>query len=349
MSAILHSKPDLTPDDFASVERQLQTGRVGEGSGTIELEQQFRKAIDVRSAFATGSGSQALLLALRAADVQPGDEVIMPAYVCAEVLAVTLHLAARPVIVDVAEDYLLDVEATSKAISPQTKALILPYTLGIFRDPTPFAELGVTVIEDCAQFVDPTPYRVSRILGQLAVYSFEGTKIMTSGEGGMVVTDDAVMSEHLAEMKRFGGSNFKLNLFPLSDLQASLASSQLARLSQILARRMEIAQTYFAALADLPNVQLPSEFRERSLFFRFPIQLKNMAEARVDRLMDEFGRRGVIVRRPVTPLLNSFVPPFAPTPTAIRLQAETISIPLYPALRDAEVDQVIDVTRHVLR
>lgn len=348
MKSITHSRPDLAASDRSAVIRQLESALVAEGQRTAELEAQFAESIGVRWAIATGSGSQALKLALQAAGVAPGDEVIMPVYLCAEVLAVTLHLDARPVIVDVAEDYLMSLEAASEAISPRTKALILPYTFGTYRDPQPFANLGVTVIEDCAQFIDPAPYRVSRVLGEAAIFSFEGSKVMTAGEGGMIATDDPETARRLREMKRFGSSGFKLNLYPLSDLQASLAISQLTRLPQMLDRRIQIGKRYFAALSELARIRLPHDIRDRSLFFRLPIRVENASEAEVDDSIEAFEERGVTVRRPVTPLLDRFATPIRPTPTATRLYRETISLPLYPALSDQEVDRIIDIAHQVL-
>lgn len=348
MQPIPHSRPDISAADIAAVQRQLETGMVAEGDRAAELESRFARAVGLSHAVATGSGCQALLLALRAADVGPGDAVIMPNYVCGEVLGVVASLGARPAIVDVEEDYLLSIDATRRALDASTKAIVLPYTLGIYRDPRAFAELGPRLIEDCAQFIDPLPRRMPPPLGELVVYSLEGSKVMAAGEGGLVATDNDEIAAKLRTMKQVEGSPFKLNLFPMSDLHAALALAQLDRLPQLLARRRHLADRYFGALGDLAGIELPEPYRDRSMFFRFPVRLKPGGPRTIDTVIEAFRARGITVRRPVTPMLESMVAPSEPTPVAARLHAETISLPLFPALSDDDAAYIAEMTRVVL-
>lgn len=333
-------------DDIAALTDQARSCMVAEGEATAAFEGAFAEALNVPHAVATGTGSQALLLALTALEVGNGDSVILPDYTCAEVLAVVRHAGALPIIVDIEDDYLLSVEAVAAAVTDSVKAIVLPYTMGIFRNASTLHEIGIPIIEDCAQFIDPFPHRINAIAGDMAIFSFEGTKLITAGEGGMIVTRHAEMADRIRCQKRFSDTNFKLNLFPLSDLQAALASRQLMRLAEMLARRAEIAGRYKAAFDAHPGVIVPEALAGRSLFFRYPLRLASAGT--VDDAIAEFARRGIVVRRPVTPLLSAFQETRHPTPRANDLHARTLSLPIYPALTDGDVDRIIEATRSIL-
>ena len=347
MKTISHSKPSILDDDLQALIIQVQSGMVAEGSATATLENAFSSSLRLPHAIAVSTGSQALLLALTALDVQPGHAVILPDYTCAEILAVICHLGLQPIIVDVQEDYLLSVETASAAMNDSVKAIVFPYTMGIFRDITPLRSLGVPVIEDCAIYIDPPPYRVGGIAGDIAIFSFEGTKLLTAGEGGMIVTRNDELAARIRAQKKFRSTQYKLNLYPLSDLQAALALHQLRRLPELLSRRAEIAARYTLAFSSISGLSLPHIHSRSSLFFRFPVQLTS-AQA-VDEAIRKFVSNGIAVRRPVTPLLSTFEATEYATPCAADLHARTLSIPLYPALENDEVEAIILASQCVLR
>ena len=316
---------------------------IAEGEATTALETVFAESLHLPHAIAVGSGSQALLLTLMALDLQPGHAVILPDYTCVEILAVLHHLRLQPIIVDVQEDYLLSVEATSAAMQGSIKAIIFPYSMGIYRDISPLRDFEVPVIEDCAVYVNVESFRMNAIAGDIAIFSFSGTKLLTAGEGGMIVTRDDDMAARIRSQKKFLSTKFKVNLYPLSDLQAALALCQLRHLPEFLARRATIAERYALAFSSISGLSLP---RVRSLFFRFPIQLPS-AQA-VDQAIRDFLLHDIIARRPVTPLLSTFEATEYPAPCAADLHARTLSIPLYPALMDEEVDIIVSVAQHIL-
>lgn len=344
--AIPHSRPSISDGDLDALLAQAQSGMVAEGTATIALETAFARSLDLPHAIAVGTGSQALLLALMALDLQPDDAVILPDYTCPEVLAVLCHLGLQPVILDVQEDYLLSFEATLSAINDSVKAIVFPYTMGIFRDISPFRSLGVPVIEDCAIFLDPAPHKVGKIAGDIAIFSFDGTKLLTAGEGGMIATRCVELAARIRAQKKFRLTKYKLNLYPLSDLQASLALHQLQRLPKLLSRRAEIAAQYIAAFDSIFELSLPLAHSRASLYFRFPVQLPS-AKA-VDEAIRKFDTNSIVVRRPISPLLSTLEATEHPTPCAADLHARTLSIPLYPALEDGEIEAIISTARSVL-
>lgn len=176
---IPHSRPWITDEDCEAVVAVLRSGMLNEGAATRRLEQWFEHASGGGTAVATGSGSQALLLALRALEVGAGAEVILPTYVCAEVLGVVESLGATARLVDIADDYLINANATAAAITPRTRAIIVPYVMGIRTDIEPLRTHGVPIIEDLAQWLGP----VRAFKGDIQVFSFEATKVVAAGEG----------------------------------------------------------------------------------------------------------------------------------------------------------------------
>ena len=346
MKVITHGRPSITDHEVDALVAQIQSRMIAEGAKTTAFETAFADSLCLPHAIAVGTGSQALLLALTALDLRPDDAVILSDYTCIEVLAVVCHLGLQPIIVDIQQDYLLSVEATFAAMNDSVKAIVFPYCMGIFRDISPLQELGVPIIEDCANYIDPAPHRVGGIVGDIAMFSFGGPKLLTAGEGGMVVTRSDELAARLRAQKRFRSSKYKLHLYPLCDLQAALALQQLQRLPEFLSRRAKIAELYDFAFSTISGISLPQFHSNSSLYFRYPVKLPS-AQA-VDKAIQEFALNGIIAGRPVGPLLSTYETTRHATPCATDLYARTLSIPLYPALQDLEVEKIIAVTQHVL-
>ena len=319
---------------------------VAEGTTTTAFEAAFANSLCLPHAIAVGTGSQALLLALTALNLRPGHAVILPNYTCIEILAVVCYLGLQPVIVDVREDYLLSVEATFAAMNDSVKAIVFPYSMGIFRDISPLQEIGVPIIEDCANYIDPAPHRVGGIVGDIAVFSFGGTKLLTAGEGGMVVTRSDELAARIRAQKRFRSSKYRLHLYPLCDLQAALALQQLQRLPELLSRRLEVAKLYDSAFSTISGISLPQLHSNSSIFYRYPIKLPSGQAT--DKAIREFTSIGIIASRPVGPLLSTYEAVRHATPCAEDLFSRTLSIPLYPALQNSEIEAIIEVTHRIL-
>jgi len=344
---IPHSRPSFTEREIQAVLGCLRTGMVNEGSGTAALEELFRARYGAAGATATGSGCQALWLALTALGIAPGDEVIVPTYVCAEVLGVVEAAGATARIVDVDDDYLISVPRTADAIGPKTRAIVVPYVLGMTRDMAALRALGIPVIEDFAQSITAPEVSLPAV-GDLAVFSFEATKVVTGGEGGMVLAYREDLAGRLRAAKRYRDTPYKLNLYPLSDLQASLVRVQIERLPEMVARRRLLAQRYIEALTHLPGIGMPANAAGPSMFYRFPLRLAEPDDTRLNALIASFGHRGVSVRRPVDCLLHRLACSPGDYPVAERLYDCTLSIPLYPALTDQDQAIVIEACRALL-
>lgn len=337
---ITHSRPTLDPEDFSALAACLETRMINEGKLTQRLEFEVLRRFGGAAALGCGSGSQALMLALKALKVGAGDEVILPSYVCGEVAATVEALQATPVIVDVDDEYLIDFGQVASARTHATKAIIVPYVMGIWRDPSPLLSLEVPIIEDCAQYM-PTSDRWT-FTGDLAVFSFEATKVIAAGEGGLVLARTGNAAERLQGLKRLAGTDFKLNLYPLADVLAALALRQLAALDSFLARRQKLAAYYMSRLASLRDWALPRNLGQHNIFFRFPMRYIGERSPDFPDIFESLEKLGVICRRPVDGPLHQVRTPRLSCGTAERLCATTLSIPIYPSLTDAEAKQVVD-------
>jgi UDP-4-amino-4-deoxy-L-arabinose-oxoglutarate aminotransferase len=331
---IPHSRPWLDPSDHAAVGRVLASGMIARGHEVAAFEQELGSYLGFPPGVATSSGTRALLYALRAVGVRPGDDVVVPTYVCSAVSHAVLAAGATPRLCDIGEEWCVDAASIARAIGPRTRAAVVVHTFGIPAEPGIQQRVGVPVIDDCCQAIG---LPMAALSGDACVVSFHATKMLATGEGGMAFSRDAAL---LARMR----ATVKADRDQMSDLAAALGRSQLQRYAQFLARRRACAARYIEALSDLP-VRLPAQLVGRSLFFRFPVR----TSGDFDRVREAFSDSGVQVRRGVDTLLHRAGHwDRADFPNAEQTFSQTLSLPIYPALTDAEVDCVIEAARRVL-
>jgi dTDP-4-amino-4,6-dideoxygalactose transaminase len=343
---IAHSRPSITEDDVARVAAVVRSGQLAQGPEVAALERELAARLGVEAAGVVSSGTAALELALRALDVGPGHEVLIPTYVCDALHHAVTRCGARPVLVDADPATLsLSAKDAEARLTPCTRAVIVPHAFGLAVDLAPFAALGVPVVEDCAQALGAeVEGRPAGASGALAVCSFYATKMIAAGEGG-AVAGPAALVDRVREARDY---DERQPLVPrtnakLTDLQAALARGQLARLDAFVARRRAIAARYRERLAS-GDCRLPADGGRRHVYHRFVVGVERDPAS----LEAALAARGVAARRPV----------FRPAhralglddyPEADRLWSTTLSIPCYPALADTEVDQVSDALLAALR
>ena len=345
-SVIPHSKPCLTTEDGKAIDAVLRSGMIAEGNLVKDLENAVGQYLGLLGGVATSSGTNALFFALTALGTGVGDEVIIPTYVCRSVWDGVIATGATPVLCDVGDDWCASAETIKPQVTARTKAIIVVPIFGIASDVIPICEMGVPVIEDCCQaFGAIHGDKMVGTFGELCFLSFHATKLLTTGEGGMVLTGDPGLLDRLRDLKQGKNGNLAVRYRqPMADLQAALGLSQLARYGSFLRRRQSIADFYFNELKDLP-VRLPRAIRDRSIFFRFPLRVQGDFES----LRRLFDVEGVQVRRGVDSLLHrrdGMNPEgFA---GAEKCFSESLSIPLYPALSDEDCERVVDSCRYIL-
>jgi dTDP-4-amino-4,6-dideoxygalactose transaminase len=343
---IPHSRPSITEHDVERVAAVVRSGQLVQGPEVAALERELAARLGVAAAAVVGSGTAALELALRALDVGAGHDVLIPTYVCDALHHAVTRCGARPVLVD-ADPVTLSLSAkdAEARLTPRTRAVIVPHAFGLAVNLAPFVALGVPVIEDCAQALGAElDGRPAGAFGALAVCSFYATKMIAAGEGGAVVGPAALVAR-VRETRDYDGREAltpRLNA-KLTDMQAALARSQLARLDTFVGRRRAVAARYRERLARA-DCRVPPDAGRRHVYHRFVVGLERDAAA----VQTALAARGVAARAPVfRPAhralgLDGF-------PEADRLWSTTLSIPCYPVLTDAEVDQVADALLAALR
>jgi perosamine synthetase len=358
----------------------LRSGWLTSGPRVAEFEQDFARYLGVAHALAVSSCTAALHLALEAVGVGPGDEVVTSPMTFAATASVVEHLGARPVFVDCEPDTLnLDAARLEAAFTPRTKAVLPVHFAGQACDMDAVLALaharGIAVIEDAAHAL-PTRYkgRLVGTLGDLTCFSFYVTKTITTGEGGMVVTDRDDYAERIRTMrlhglskdawKRYGkGGTWMYEIqdagykYNLPDIAAAIGVEQLRRCDGFLAQRRAIAERYDAAFAGLPGVRTPAvDDRAGHAWHLYVIQLEPDAFA-IDRaaFIEELAELGVgasvhfipLHRHPYYRAKYGYTP--ADLPVASAAFERVVSLPLYAAMSDDAVDHVVRAVTTVAR
>ncbi len=336
MNSILHSKPWITESDITAVAQLIRSGMLAQGEKTTEFEAALGQWVGAENdrGVAVGSGSAATVLALRALRVGAGDEVVLPSYVSAQVFEAVITTGAIPVLCDIGEHWTVTPENVSRCMSKTTKVLIIPHLYGIFAQVESFRQFGIPIIEDCAQAIGDRGE--CRISGDIAVFSFHPTKLITTGEGGMAVSSDPQLVRQMRAIRDGAADRHGARLFsPLSDLASVLGLNQLSRFSEALSRRRQLARKYRAALEGIIPGSFLSYPWERSMFYRFPIEV----DGGLARYGPLFARKGIHVRRGVDELVHRHANlPDKDFQGSVALYKRTVSLPLYPAMTDDDHD-----------
>lgn len=334
---IPHSKPWLTDDDRRAVDEALRSGMIARGERVASLESATARYLGAAGAVATGSGTAALALALKSLGIGPGDEVVLPTYVCESVADGVRTAGAAPVLCDVGPGWVMTPETVAPAITPRTRAIVAVHVFGIAAPARELRALGVPVIEDCCQSLGaPAGGEPTGTAGEVAILSFHATKCLAAGEGGMLVSGNRELIETARALRSRNAV-----ASPLSDLQAALASSQLERYGSFLERRAALAAHYMDRLPEAWTVRT-REVAARSMFFRFPATPDTGSFAA---WRQHFEQRGIAVRRGVDALLHRVGAAAGSFPGAEDCFARTLSLPLYPALSDAEAERIVEAAR----
>src|SRR3989454_2702856 len=269
---IPHSRPTLSDDDAERVARVVRGGQLAQGPEVASFEGELARLLGAAGAAAVSSGSVGLELALRTLAVGPGHEVIVPAYACDAVYHAVTRCGATPVLADADPETLgLSAADAARRRTPRTRAVIVVHPFGLAVDLADFQRLGVPLVEDCAQTLGATlGGRQVGARGGLAVCSFYATKLLTTGEGGAVVGP----ADLVARARDTRDYDERTDLAPrfnykMTDMQAALGRSQLARLDAFIARRRALAARYRAALAPAPRCRGPADCGDGHVYPRF--------------------------------------------------------------------------------
>ncbi len=347
MRLIPHSRPTLGKDELESVINTISTGCISQGKLVENFEELVAGFIGVKGGVAVSSGTAGLHLALLALDIGKRDGVIIPDYTCTALLNAVKYVEATPQIVDIIPgEYSIDPIAVKKKVSKKTKAIILVHAFGLPADIKEIKSIGLPVIEDMAQAIGATyKGRMVGNFGELSVVSFYATKLMTTGEGGMVLSNSLSLLKKVRDLRDYderGDYKVRYN-YKMTDLQAAIGLVQLKRLPEFIKKRKEIASYYDETLKTLP-ISLPIFRKERGhVYYRYIVEVKKSLSA----VISSLKRRGVDAKRPVYKPIHQYLQG-KPLVNSLETWKKSLSIPIYPTLANDDREKVAKTMIEVL-
>ena len=358
--------PDIGRDEMTAVADALKKGEISGSFGTYieKFEQQFAQYCGCGHGIAVTSGTAALFMAVRAAGIGPGDEVLVSSCTnIATALAVT-HNGAVPVPVDSeSTTWNLNLDLIEGLITPRTRAIIPVHLYGHPVDMDRLCELAdrnhVLVIEDCAESHGATCRgRMTGSFGVMGCFSFYANKIITTGEGGMIVTNDPAYAQHLRSLRnlafskpRFRHEEAAFN-FRMTGYQAAMGVAQLKRIESVLSQKRRVALAYTRELKGLRGLQLPYEAAwARNVFWMYAAAVHPEFQVSRDDLMAWLHENGIETRTFFCPMNQQpclqKVPGFRslPCPVADELWRTGLYLPSSPRLTGEEISMICDTIR----
>lgn len=375
MSFLSFSRPSLGQDELAAVQAVFASGWITTGPQNAALEQAFCQLTGNQHAIAVSSATAGMHVTLLALNIQPGDEVITPSLTWVSTLNIITLLGATPVMVDIDRDTLMvTAEQVEAAITPRTRAIIPVHYAGAPADIDAIRAVGqrhaIPVIEDAAHAAGC--YYKERHIGHAgtAIFSFHAIKNMTCAEGGLIVTDDAGLADRMRSLKFHGLGvdaydrhthgrkpqaevimpGFKYNL---PDISAAIALVQLNRLADFNARRAAIARRYLHALADTPFLPLAQpDWPHQHAWHLFIIRVDEATcgisrDALMEALKAVDIGTGLHFRAAHTHKYYRERYPHLSLPNTEWNSERICSLPLFPDMRDEDVERVIGALRQI--
>jgi len=346
---IPHSKPTISSKDISSVLKTLRAKQISQGPMVEKFEKSFSKYHNLKGSVALSSGTAAIHLSLLALGIQDEDEVIVPSFGCSALLNAVLYTGAKPVLADVNNhDFNLSIDSAKNALTKRTKAIIVPHMFGLPADIKDLVRLGIPVIEDCAQSLG-AEYNKQKVgsFGAVSVFSFYATKVIATGEGGMVSSNNARLLSKISDMREYDKKKFcKLSFnYKMTDIQAALGLSQMEKLPTFIRGRRSIARKYNNAFTDC-HLQIPTSLPGKDhIYYRYVINLGRSSADTIRTL----NKKGVHCACPIfEPLHKQMNMDAKYFPNSQELFKNTLSLPIYPSLSKQEVDFIIQSLKNSL-
>ncbi|GAC1325544.1 MAG: DegT/DnrJ/EryC1/StrS family aminotransferase [Chloroflexota bacterium] len=363
------SEPLLTDEDYRSVDEALRSGWISGAGPHIEaFESAWAAYCGRKHGIAVANGSVALQVAIDVLDLQPGDEVIVPTFTIISCVWPIVLAGAVPVLVDAdPESWTMDVAQVAARISARTRAIMPVHIYGHPVDMNPLLDLArshkLYIVEDAAE-AHGAEYRGRRAgsFGTSSTFSFYANKLITTGEGGMVVLDDDRLAERARRLRNLGfgpgrrflhaelGYNFRL-----TNLQAALGVPQVARMSEIVARKRHLGEAYTERLAEVPGLQLQAQQPwARSVYWMYGFVLREDTGVDAETCATRLKELGIDTRpfflgmheQPVLRERGLFGN--ESYPVAERLARQGLYLPSGLGLDDAQIDRICDAVKQVL-
>ncbi|MDY6935084.1 MAG: DegT/DnrJ/EryC1/StrS family aminotransferase [Spirochaetota bacterium] len=372
-------KPYITDEEINAVIDSLKNFWITMGEKTIKFEDNFKEYIGVNNAISVNSCTAALHLSLKSIDLKENDEVILPAITFAATAEVVRYFNAKPVFVDVEkETHNIDIDNILQKISDKTKAVIPVHYAGQPADMDEILKISknnnMFVIEDAAHSL-PAWYRGKKIgtIGDITCFSFYATKTLTTGEGGMITTENDIWAEKMRTLRLHGISNDAWNRYSndgdwkydvvdagykynSTDINSAIGIEQLNKLEYLWRERKRIAKRYNSAFEKEEGITVYNIKNDRdSAWHLYPIKL-NIEALNIDRdcFIVEMKNRGVGTSVHFIPLYRfSYYKNMGYSkddfPESEWLFERILSLPIYPGMKDCEIDYVIENVMDIIK
>jgi perosamine synthetase len=370
------TKPDLGEEEKQLISQVIESGWVSQGPKVAEFEEIFARYVGARHAVATTSCTTALHAALSVSGIGPGDEVIVPSLSFIATANSVLYCGATPVFVDVEpETCNIDVQKIEETVTRKTRAIMPVHQMGLPADLDPIKKIAeknkLLIIEDAACAIG-SEYNNTKIggHGNIACFSFHPRKIITTGEGGMITTDDPTIAERLRRFRHHGMSvsdierhmanSVIIETYPelgynyrMTDMQAAMGIGQMKKLSFLLDARKQMARMYDNELGKIPHIRIPQvPSYARHNYQSYWIELLDSASVDRNTLMAKLLEKGIATRRGIMAIHRELCyQAYAGIylPNTDRLTDNTLLLPLYPALSAEEQTFIINSIKEIFK
>ncbi len=371
MKPIPVNEPLLDGNEKKYLFECIETGWISsEGPFVKQFEEQFAARVGRKYGVAVSNGSVALDAAVVALGIGSGDEVILPTFTIISCAAAIVRAGAVPVVIDCEpQTWNMDVNQIEAKITSNTKAIMVVHIYGLPVDMEPVLALadkyGLQIIEDAAEMHGQTyKGRPCGSFGDISTFSFYPNKHITTGEGGMLVTDDGKLAERCRSLrnlcfqpqKRFVHEDLGWN-FRITNLQAALGVAQLERLDEFVARKRRMGKKYTELLSDIPNLQLPipkTDYGE-NIYWVYGLVLQDEVPFEAKEAMQHLAKYKIGTRpffwcmheQPVFKKMGLF--DGVSCPVSERIARRGFYIPSGMALMDEQIERVVTVIREILQ
>lgn len=353
-------------EEEALVLEVLRAGQLAQGAYVDRFEHEFAALHEVDHAVAVNNGTTALVVAMEALGLQPGDEVVTTPFTFIATLNAILEAGATARFADIGPDFNIDPDALAAAVTDRTRVLMPVHLYGYMADMHPIVQLahdrGVAIVEDAAQAIGASYHGAKAGSFGVGCFSLYATKNLTTGEGGVVTTSDATLADRLRLLRNQGmrqryqyevpGHNYRL-----TNLAAAVGLPQLARLAEVTAQRQRNAAVLRSGLAGITGLELPPEPEpgRSHVYHQFTVRITDDAPVGRDAFVDELASRGVgsgIYYPKVVFDYDCYRDHpnvvVSDVPAARAAAAQVVSLPVHPFLTEDDLTTIVSAVREVL-
>ncbi len=354
---IKHSNPTIKKKDLENVLNCLVSDYIAQGNIVHEFEHKLLEYLGTKNGVSVSSAEAGLHLIFKVMDIKPKDEIIIPSYYYTTILDVIYYVDAVPVLVDIEPNsYHISLEDVESKITDKTRAIIIPHLFGLPVNIEEYMRFNdIEIIEDCGHSLgaeikerrdltqeEEIPGKKTGNFGDYAIFSFYATRMITTGQGGFVVSKKKKNLESIKDLIQYDErDDYKVRYtYNLSDMQAALGLKQIDLLDYFINVRREIAHIFNKKLL-AGNHKIPEDHPERSnIYYRYPVRVK----IPVKDAIDLYRKQGIEVKKPVYKPLHHYLSYDRNNfPNTEDVYMSTVSVPIYPTLHPSQVELISKV------